>query len=58
MFFGRSPDGELAMTPVEGYNAELAPSLERSEFVSEDELEYYVEEYARRGLRGPCKFCG
>jgi hypothetical protein len=46
------------MTPVEGYNAELAPALERSELVSEAELEFYTEEYARRGLRGPCKFYG
>lgn len=58
MFFGRSPDGELAMTPAEGYNAELAPALRRSELVSEDELEHYTEEYARRGLKCPCKFYG
>lgn len=58
MYSGRSPDGKIAMAPVEGYNAELTPSLERSKFVSEDELEYYVEEYAQQGLRGPCKFCG
>lgn len=55
MYFGRSADGQIAMTPVEGYNAELAPALERSELVSEDELKYYVGEYARKGLRGPCK---
>ena len=55
MYFGRSPKGELAMTPVEGYNAELAPILERSPLVSEEELEYYTAEYARKGLRGPCK---
>jgi hypothetical protein len=55
MFFGRSPDGELAMTPAEGYNAGLAPALRRSGLVSEAELEYYAEEYARRGLKGPCK---
>lgn len=56
MYFGRSADGKIAMTPVEGYTAELAPTLERSELLSEDELEYYVQEYARKGLRGPCKF--
>lgn len=55
MYFGRSLNGQIAMTPTEGYNAELAPTLERSELVSEDELEYYVQEYAREGLRGPCK---
>lgn len=57
MYFGRTPDGELATTPAEGYNAELAPALKQSELVSEAELEYYTEEYSRRGLRGPCKFC-
>jgi hypothetical protein len=58
MYFGRSTDGELAMTPAEGYDAGLAPDLERSELVSEAELEYYTEEYARKGLRGPCKSRG
>jgi hypothetical protein len=46
------------MTPAEGYDAGLAPDLERSELVSEAELEYYTEEYARKGLRGPCKSRG
>jgi hypothetical protein len=43
------------MTPAEGYNAELAPALERSPLVGEEELEYYIDEYARKDLRGPCK---
>lgn len=55
MYFGRSPEGVLAMTPAEGYNAKLAPALNRSELVNEEELEYYVREYARKGLRDPCK---
>lgn len=40
MYFARSADGKIAMMPVEGYNDELAPALELSELVSEDELEY------------------
>ena len=56
MYFGRSPEGELAMTPAEGCNTELAPALGWSQLVSEEELKYYVDEYARKGLRGPCKF--
>merc|ERR1712070_412800 len=32
------------------------PSLQRSPFISEDELDYYVEQYARSGLGAPCNY--
>lgn len=48
-------EGWLATTPAEGYNAELAPALGRSPLVSEEELEYYIDEYARKALCGPIK---
>lgn len=52
---GRTSDGKGATTPEEGADLELMASLSRSVLVSEDELNYYVEEYSRHGLHGPCK---
>lgn len=55
LYGGRTSDGKGAMTPEEGADLELMASLGRSVLVSEDELNYYVDEYSRHGLHGPCK---
>lgn len=55
VFGGRTSDGKGAVTPEAGADLELMPRLNRSAFISEEELDFYVEEYSRNGLRGPCK---
>jgi hypothetical protein len=56
LYGGRTSDGRAAMTPEKGVDLELMPKLERSVLISEEELEFYVEEYSRHGLREPCEF--
>jgi hypothetical protein len=56
VYGGRTSDGKAAMAPEKGVDLELMPKLERSVLVSEEELEFYVEEYSRHGLAGPCEF--
>jgi hypothetical protein len=56
LYGGRTSDGKAAMTPEKGVDLELMPKLNRSVLVSEAELDFYVEEYYRHGLAGPCKF--
>lgn len=56
VYGGRTSDGKVAMTPEKGADLELMPKLNRSVFISEGELDFYVEDYARNGLRGPCKY--
>lgn len=55
VFGGRTSDGKGAVTPEAGADLKLMPKLDRSAFISEEELDFYVEEYSRNGLRGPCK---
>lgn len=55
LYGGRTSDGKAAMTAEKGVELELMPNLSRSVLISEDELDYYVEEYSRHGLRGPCR---
>jgi hypothetical protein len=56
LYGGRTSDGRAAMTPEKGVDLELMPTLERSVLISEEELEFYVEEYSRHGLSEPCEF--
>jgi soluble epoxide hydrolase/lipid-phosphate phosphatase len=56
LYGGRTSDGRAAMTPEKGVDLELMPKLNRSVLISEDELDFYVEEYSRHGLAGPCEF--
>jgi hypothetical protein len=55
LYGGRTSDGKAAMLPEKGVDLELMLTLNRSPLVSEDELNYYVEEYSRHGLKAPCK---
>lgn len=56
LYGGRTADGKGAMTPENGADLELMPTLGRSPLISEDELNYYVEEYSRHGLHAPCNY--
>lgn len=55
LYGGLTADGKGAMTPETGADLDLMPTLGRSPLISEDELNYYVEEYSRHGLHAPCK---
>jgi len=55
LYGGYTSDGKFAMTAEKGVDLDLMSSLHRSPFISEDELDYYVEEYSRNGLAAPCK---
>lgn len=56
LYGGRTSDGKAAMTPEKGAELELMSKLNRSPLISEDELDFYVEEYSRHGLHAPCRF--
>ncbi|MCJ1440501.1 MAG: hypothetical protein MMC23_000985 [Stictis urceolatum] len=51
-FYGKGPNGELPFS-TERPLFENWPILKRSEVISEDELEYYTQEYARHGMHAP-----
>ncbi|KAK9850743.1 hypothetical protein MYU51_011851 [Penicillium brevicompactum] len=44
------------MDPNKGLNFDLAAQLERAAVLSEEELEYYVNEFARNGLGAACNY--
>ena len=59
LYGGRTPEGEVAFDAGKGVFFDKLPRLERSRLVSKEELDYYVQQYMRRGengerqLRGP-----
>ncbi|KAE8423990.1 alpha/beta hydrolase [Aspergillus pseudocaelatus] len=56
VYAGRTPDGELGVSMESGADLSILPTLLRSPLVSEDELDFYVREYSRNGLHGPCNY--
>jgi hypothetical protein len=52
---GRTSDGKLGVSTELGADFNIIPTLRRSPLISEDELDFYVREYSRNGLQGPCK---
>ena len=54
LYGGRTSDGKAAMDPEKGVDLKLMSTLNRSPLLSEDELNYYVEEYSKHGP--PCKW--
>ncbi|KAH0172869.1 alpha/beta-hydrolase, partial [Aureobasidium melanogenum] len=55
-YCGATDDGKLAFDPTTGVNFDLARHLSPSPLMSEVDMEYYVDEYNRQGLRGPCNY--
>ncbi|WAO88445.1 Hypothetical protein NCS54_00579300 [Fusarium falciforme] len=56
LYGGRGPNGEWGFSTKEGILFDNLPLLERSRLLSEEEHEYYTEQYAARGspeMRGP-----
>lgn len=53
MYGARGPNGEVAFEATKGVFLENLPKLGLTKLLTEAELEYYVQEYARHGLHGP-----
>jgi len=53
MYGARGPNGEFAFDAAKGVFLENLPKLGTTKLLSEAELEYYAQEYARHGLHGP-----
>ena len=51
--FPRGPNGERGFTTSDGFTVENFPKLARSQLFTENELDFYVQEYARHGVNGP-----
>lgn len=54
LYGGRTPQGEVGFDAEEGVLLDRVPRLKRSRLLSEEELEYYAEEFAKNGIHGPC----
>ncbi|EOD52658.1 putative epoxide hydrolase protein [Neofusicoccum parvum UCRNP2] len=53
---GKGPNGELLFNPFDGIVLENLGKVPRGPLMSEEELDYYAEQYARNGLHGPCNW--
>ncbi|KAE8411331.1 Alpha/Beta hydrolase protein [Aspergillus pseudocaelatus] len=56
LYGGATPEGKFAMDSTRGFDFEVATKLGHTRLLSEEELKYYVEEYSRNGLQGPCNY--
>ncbi|KAG2421314.1 hypothetical protein HFD88_005288 [Aspergillus terreus] len=56
LYGGSTSDGKYAFSAMDGVDFDLASQLSRTRLLDPDEMEYYVNEYARNGLRGPCNY--
>jgi soluble epoxide hydrolase/lipid-phosphate phosphatase len=55
MFGGRREDGQAVFTVAKGLHKELLEpeKIGESPLVSREEIDFYADEYARNGMRGP-----
>lgn len=53
MYGGRGPNREVGFVVEQGLLFDNLPLLDRNRLLSDEELDYYTENYARNGLRGP-----
>ncbi|KAE8378598.1 Alpha/Beta hydrolase protein [Aspergillus bertholletiae] len=56
LYGGATPEGKFAMDSTRGFDFEVATKLGHTRLLSQEELQYYVEEYSRNGLQGPCNY--
>jgi hypothetical protein len=54
--YGGQTEGEYAMSALTGVDFKKAPYLSKPRLVNEKDMEYYVNEFSRNGLAGPCTF--
>lgn len=53
MYGAHGAGGELVFTTDRGVHFENLDKMGKSPLMSDDEIDYYVEQYARNGMRGP-----
>jgi soluble epoxide hydrolase/lipid-phosphate phosphatase len=53
IYGGQGPNGEVGFAPEQGTLFKNLPGLMKTRFLNEEELEYYVERYARNGIGPP-----
>ncbi|KAI1340496.1 hypothetical protein F5Y15DRAFT_406780 [Xylariaceae sp. FL0016] len=53
---GRTPDGQLAFTIVQGVIEDRLESVGPSPLHPPEIADFYVKEYSRNGMRGPCNW--
>ena len=53
MYGAQGPNGEFAFDATKGVLVKNLPKVGMTKLLSEAELEYYAQEYARHGLHGP-----
>lgn len=53
IYGARGPQGEAVFTTENGVNFENLDKMGESPLLSGDEVDFYVEQYARNGMRGP-----
>ncbi|KAJ5598751.1 alpha/beta hydrolase [Penicillium hordei] len=54
LYGGLTQDGKKAITATSGIDFECLPQLSAGKLLDEEEMNYYVNEFSRTGLRGPC----
>ena len=53
MYGGRSPDGNVMFSVSTGVLFDKLPEIGPSPLLSKEEVDYYVQQYARNGMHGP-----
>lgn len=53
MYGARGTNGELVFTTDKGVHLENLDKMGKSPLLDEDEIEFYVKQYSRNGMRGP-----
>ncbi|KAL5358587.1 alpha/beta hydrolase [Aspergillus floccosus] len=56
VYGGSTSDGKHAFSAVAGVDFAVASQLSRTKLLDAEEMQYYVDEYARNGLQGPCNY--
>jgi hypothetical protein len=55
MFGGQTPDGKFGVDVTKGLLLDVLPDVKPSPLLSQEEQDFYVDEWARHGVHGPRK---
>jgi len=53
LYGARTPDRQVAFDAEKGVDLALQPHVGTSKLLSDEEMDYYVQEYSRHGINGP-----
>ena len=56
MFYGSTPEGQFIFSPKRSIHPDRLASVGASPYLDQEMVDYYVREYSRNGLRGPCNW--